>query len=151
VIYFGVMVTEKGPKLLEYNVRFGDPEAQLIFPLVESDWGEVIKAVSMGQEFSLKQSDKYGCAVVMAAPGYPDSPEKGGEIKGIDGLEDADLCHAGTRIGRNCGKWKVNGGRVLNVLGFGDDLNSAIKDSYSKVEKLSFAGAQSRSDIGSKL
>ncbi len=151
VVYFGVMVTEKGPQLLEYNVRFGDPEAQLIFPLVDSDWGEVIKAVSMGQEFSLKQSDKYGCAVVMAAPGYPDSPVKGGEIKGVDDLEDTDLCHAGTRIGRNCGKWKVNGGRVLNVLGFGDDLSSAIKNSYLKVEKLAFEGAQSRSDIGSKI
>lgn len=151
VVYFGVMVTEKGPQLLEYNVRFGDPEAQLIFPLVDSDWGEVIKAVSMGQEFKLEQSDRYGCAVVMAAPGYPDSPVKGGEIKGIDDLEDGDLCHAGTRIGRNCGKWKVNGGRVLNVLGFGEELNLAIKDAYSKVEKVSFEGAQYRTDIGAKL
>ncbi len=152
VVYFGVMVTEKGPQLLEYNVRFGDPEAQLIFPLVESDWGEVLKAVSMGQEFSLKQSeDNYGCAVVMAAPGYPEAPQKGGVITGLESLKTEDLCHAGTRIGRNCGKWKVNGGRVLNVLGFGPDLASAIKDSYQKVEKLQFEGAQFRTDIGAKL
>lgn len=151
VVYFGVMVTESGAKLLEYNVRFGDPEAQLIFPMVESDWGEVMKAVSMGQNFSLKQSDKFGCAVVMAAPGYPEAPRKNGVIEGLDSLKDLDVCHAGTRIGRNCGKWKVNGGRVLNVLGFGDSLDSAIKDSYSKLEKVSFEGAQVRSDIGSKL
>lgn len=151
VVYFGVMVTEKGPQLLEYNVRFGDPEAQLIFPLVESDWGDVMKAVSVGQEFSLKQSDDYGCAIVMAAPGYPDSPQKGGVITGLENLETTDLCHAGTRIGRNCGKWKVNGGRVLNILGFGSDLASAISDSYKKVEKVQFEGAQFRTDIGAKL
>ncbi len=151
VVYFGVMVTEDGPKLLEYNVRFGDPEAQLIFPLIKSDWGRVIKAVSMGQDFSLKQSNQYGCAVVMAAAGYPKKPIKNTEIKGLSALKDKDVCHAGTRIGRNCGKWKVNGGRVLNILGFGNSLDIAIKDSYSKVKKVSFTGAQFRADIGSKL
>lgn len=151
VIYFGVMVTEKGPQLLEYNVRFGDPEAQLIFPLVENDWGEVIRAVSMGQGFSLKQSDQYACAVVMAAPGYPEAPKKGGVIEGIDDLQDGELCHAGTRIGRNCGKWKVNGGRVLNVLGFGSSLSMAMSEANNNVEKIKFEGAQFRTDIGAKL
>ncbi len=151
VVYFGVMVTKNGPKLLEYNVRFGDPEAQLIFPLTQNDWGEVMSAVSTGQGFSLKHSNQYGCAVVMAAAGYPEKPIKNNEIKGLNNLKDSDICHGGTRIGRNCGKWKVNGGRVLSILGFGKNLDSAIKDSYSKVKKVSFTNAQFRTDIGSKL
>jgi phosphoribosylamine--glycine ligase len=151
VVYFGVMVTKTGPKLLEYNVRFGDPEAQLIFPLVESDWAEIMKNVSLGQKFELKSSALSGCAVVLAAPGYPDSPEKGGVIEGLDKLEPSDLCHAGTRVGRNCGRWKVNGGRVLNILGFGESLDLAIKSAYSKVDEVKFEGMQFRKDIGAKI
>jgi phosphoribosylamine--glycine ligase len=149
VVYLGVMVTDKGPKLLEYNVRFGDPEAQLIFPLVESDWFETFKSVSMGQEFSIKQSANYGCCIVLASEGYPDSPIKGAEISGLEKLEEANICHAGTK--KVDGKWNVNGGRVLNVLEISKTLGEAIEGADLKASKLDFKGMQKRTDIGSKV
>lgn len=149
VIYFGVMVTKEGPKVLEYNVRFGDPEAQLIFPLVDSDWLETFKAVSLGQDFKIKQSSDYGCCVVLAAEGYPDAPLKGAEIKGLEELENHELCHAGTIF--KDGKWSVNGGRVLNVLGRAPSLDAAIKSANLKATRVQFKGMQFRTDIGEKI
>jgi len=149
VVYLGVMVTDKGPKLLEYNVRFGDPEAQLIFPLVESDWLETFKSVSLGQKFSLKQTSDYGCCVVLAAEGYPDSPVKGAEISGLEKIEANQICHAGTKS--KDGKWLVNGGRVLNVLQISPTLAEAVEGADKKASLVLFEGVQRRSDIGSKV
>lgn len=149
VIYFGVMVTKEGPKLLEYNVRFGDPEAQLIFPLVDSDWLDTFKAVSLGQDFHIKQSADYACCVVLAADGYPDAPLKGAEIKGLEDLKKHELCHAGTVF--KDGKWHVNGGRVLNVLGRAPSLDAAIKSANLKATRIQFKGMQFRTDIGKKI
>ena len=149
VVYFGVMVTKEGPKLLEYNVRFGDPEAQLIFPLVESDWLETFKAVSMGQEFKLDQTDQHGCCVVLAAQGYPETPIKGAEIKGLENLSADEVCHAGTILKND--KWHVNGGRVLNVLSQGSSLAEAIEQTYERACAVDFEGVQKRLDIGAKL
>jgi len=149
VIYLGVMVTKEGPKLLEYNVRFGDPEAQLIFPLVESDWLEVFKSVSLGQDFGLAQSAQHGCCVVLAAEGYPQAPIKGAEISGLESLSTSELCHAGTHFDGE--KWRVAGGRVLNVLSLDSSLASAIESAQQKAGQISFQGAQRRLDIGSKI
>ena len=150
VLYIGVMVTKDGPQVLEYNVRFGDPEAQLIFPLVESDWCSVLSKVSKGLNFSLEQKKQFGCSVVLASEGYPDSPVKGAKIEGLDDLSDDNYFHAGTKKhdSEDC---YVNGGRVLNILGFGDDQSSAIQNAYENVEKIKFKGMQYRTDIGSKI
>jgi len=149
VVYLGVMVTDEGPKLLEYNVRFGDPEAQLIFPLVESDWLEVFKSVSLGQDFSLEQSPDFGCCVVLAAKGYPEAPVKGAVISGLDELEEKSLCHAGTKKVNN--EWLVNGGRVLNVLERSSSLEGAVKGADLKASRVDFEGLQRRHDIGAKI
>ena len=149
VVYFGVMVTKEGPKLLEYNVRFGDPEAQLIFPLVNSDWLETFEKVSLGQDFKIEQSSDYACCIVLAAEGYPDGPLKGAEIKGLEELEKHELCHAGTKLEN--GKWHVSGGRVLNVLGRAPSLDAAIKSANLKRSRIQFEGMQFRTDIGAKI
>lgn len=150
VLYIGVMVTDKGPKVLEYNVRFGDPEAQLIFPLVESDWGESLYKLAKGESFKLTHSNKFGCSLVLAAEGYPDAPKKGASITGLDNVDLKDFYHAGTTLGEDS-VFKVSGGRVLNVLGFGDSLKEAIDKAYDKAESIHFKGMQKRQDIGSKL
>ena len=150
VLYIGVMVTEDGPQVLEYNVRFGDPEAQLIFPLVESDWGEVLHKLSKGEAFDLESSNQYASCVVLAAEGYPDSPKKGAKIIGLSDIDSKDFYHAGTLLDEDS-NFIVNGGRVLNVLGFGDSLKEALDKTYENVKKVSFDGMQSRSDIGAKL
>ena len=150
VLYIGVMVTDEGPRVLEYNVRFGDPEAQLIFPLVKSDWGESLYKLAQGESFKLTHSNQYACAVVLAAKGYPEAPKKGAFIKGLDKVDAKDFYHAGTRLGEDS-VFKVNGGRVLNVLGFGDSLKEAIEKAYENVVRIQFDGMQKRTDIGLKL
>ncbi len=147
VVYFGVMVTEKGPKVLEYNVRYGDPEAQLIFPLVDTDWFEVMNKVAKGEDFKLPEAKTYGACIVLAADGYPEKPKKGAVISGA---KSESIYHAGTRKDRDR-NWIVNGGRVLNVLGFSNDLESAISKAYENVSKVEFKGMQYRKDIGAKI
>lgn len=148
-LYFGVMVTVDGPKVLEYNVRFGDPEAQLIFSLVESDWGEHFYKVALGKKTTLKQSADFAACVVLASQGYPEKPTKGDEIKGLESLDKDVICHAGTLLKE--GSWRTNGGRVLGVIGRGSDLKTALKSVYKDVDKVSFKGMQFRKDIGQKL
>lgn len=149
VVYFGLMITNDGPKVIEYNVRFGDPEAQLIFPLVNSDWGQVFFNVARGEGFALEQKSEFGACVVLAAQGYPLNPVKGAEITGLERVSSPELCHAGTK--KTDDKWLVNGGRVLNVMGFGASLSDALERSYENVRNVSFEGCQYRSDIGKKL
>jgi phosphoribosylamine--glycine ligase len=151
VVYVGVMVTKDGPKVLEYNARFGDPETQAILPRMESDIVEVISAAVNGRlsETKIKWKDKAAVCVVMASGGYPGSYEKGKEISGLDkasALLDTVVFHAGTKSAD--GRILTSGGRVLGVTALGQSIKSAIENSYKAVKLISFDGAHYRSDIG---
>ena len=148
-LYFGLMLTEKGPKVIEYNCRFGDPETQVVLPLLESDLLTVMQAVSEERlsEVEVKFSKKHACCVIMASLGYPKSYEKGYEIKIDDSVKDS-VYVAGAKTEN--GKLLTNGGRVLGVTAIADSLTDAIKLSYKKVEKVSFGNAYYRHDIGER-
>lgn len=150
VIYIGIMVTDQGPKVLEYNVRFGDPEAQLIFPLVKSDWGRILSQVSDGQSFQLEEKNQFGCCVVLSSQGYPEAPKKGDQISGLETLNKESFCHAGT-VKKEDKHYYTHGGRVLNILGFGESLKEAQRQAYENLKTVEFKGMQFRTDIGSKL
>ena len=148
-LYFGLMLTEKGPKVIEYNCRFGDPETQVVLPLLESDLLTVMQAVSEERLSSVevKFSDKHACCVIMASEGYPKSYEKGYEITIDDSVKDSVFV-AGAKL--DGGKLLTNGGRVLGVTAIADTLPNAIKKSYEKVQKVSFGNAYYRHDIGER-
>lgn len=151
ILYCGLMITEEGPKVVEFNCRFGDPECQAILPSLESDLLELMYAASRGNlgDKEVKIDNKYRCCVVLASEGYPLKYEKGKEITGIDEVSgDALVFHAGTKM--RDGKLLTDGGRVLNVVGSGDSLQQAIKNTYKEVEKISFENMYYRSDIGAK-
>ena len=147
-IFFGLMITPNGPKVIEYNCRFGDPETQVVLPLLESDLLTIMKAVAEEKlaEVEVKFSDKSACCVVMASAGYPESYEKGFEITlpenddliFIAGAKEAD------------GKLLTNGGRVLGVVELADTLPEAIAKSYESVKTVKFDNAFYRNDIGKK-
>ncbi|MCZ6691503.1 MAG: phosphoribosylamine--glycine ligase [Planctomycetota bacterium] len=150
VIYVGLMVTQAGPKVLEFNVRFGDPETQPILARLESDLVEILQATVEGRlgEVDPKWKDGSSVAVVIASGGYPGSYEKGKEILGLDedgGIEGAIVFHAGTK--RQDGKWLTAGGRVLSVTATGADVEEARRKAYEGVRKISFAGMHYRKDI----
>lgn len=154
-LYCGLMLTKTGPKVVEFNCRFGDPEAQVILPLVEGDFAGLLLAAVSGslQNFKLKQLRATAVCVVVASGGYPDKYETGKEILGLDsinGLENILLFHAGTRLER--GKFITDGGRVLGVTATGpdDNLEATISRAYQAVRKITFDGAYFRSDIGTK-
>jgi phosphoribosylamine--glycine ligase len=148
-IYFGLMLTAEGPRLLEYNVRLGDPEAEAILPLLQSDLAEL--ATSFLERrldcVELKVTSGAAVSVVLAAPGYPAGPQVGQPIEGLDRLDPMTLVfHAGTR--RDGGRLLTNGGRVLDVVARGDTLDEAIARVYAEVAKVRFEGMQLRRDIG---
>ena len=148
-LYLGLMVTHEGPKVVEFNARFGDPETQVVLPLLDGDLVRIMCACSDGTLADVPIHWKSGAAVcvVLAADGYPASYEKGHEIRGIRAAEDtgALVFHAGTA--KQNGKIITNGGRVLGVVGMGEDITSAVKKSYAAVEKISFKDAYYRNDI----
>ena len=148
-LYFGLMLTKNGPKVIEYNCRFGDPETQVVLPLLESDLYTVMRAVSDGKlkDCDVKFSDKSACCVVMASKGYPESYEKGYEITADDEVRDF-IYFAGADIKDN--KLVTAGGRVLGVTAVEDDLETAIKSAYEKVSKIRFENRYFRHDIGAK-
>ena len=148
-LYFGLMITKDGPKVIEYNCRFGDPETQVVLPLLESDLLEIMMATSSGnlEKCEVKFANKWACCVVMASKGYPEAYEKGFEITIDESVSDSVFV-AGATL--SDGKLLTGGGRVLGVVAVEDDLGSAIKSAYSKVDKVSFANAYYRSDIGAK-
>lgn len=150
VIYFGLMLTSEGPKVVEYNCRFGDPEVQAILPLLETSFMDVIDAVIDGKldQLDIKWKDKCSCVVVMASGGYPESYKKGYEISGIDTCGKL-VFQAGTAL--KDGKIVTNGGRVLCVYDEGDTLDEAIDGAYEGVKKISFQDAHYRTDIGRTL
>lgn len=148
-LYFGLMLTEKGPKVIEYNCRFGDPETQVVLPLLESDLLTVMKAVTDETlaDCEVKFSDKSACCVIMASEGYPVKYEKGYEITIPQEVED-NVYVAGAKLEN--GKLLTNGGRVLGVTKIADTLEQAIALSYNAVEKVCFGNAYYRHDIGQK-
>ena len=148
-LYFGLMLTEKGPKVIEYNCRFGDPETQVVLPLLESDLLTVMRAVTDETlaDCEVKFSDKSACFVIMASEGYPVKYEKGYEITIPEEVED-NVYVAGAKLEN--GKLLTNGGRVLGVTKIADTLEQAIALSYNAVEKVCFGNAYYRHDIGQK-
>ena len=148
-LYFGLMLTEKGPKVIEYNCRFGDPETQVVLPLLESDLLTVMRAVTDETlaDCEVKFSDKSACCVIMASEGYPVKYEKGYEITIPEEVED-NVYVAGAKLEN--GKLLTNGGRVLGVTKIADTLEQAIDLSYNAVEKVCFGNAYYRHDIGQK-
>ena len=152
VLYAGIMVTPKGPKVLEFNARFGDPETQPILMRLKSDLVPVMQAIIAGKldTVELAWDTRAALCVVMASGGYPDQYEKGKTIRGLDAvahLDDACVFHAGTTLARD-GSVVTSGGRVLGVTALGDTIAAAQKRAYQIVHQISFEGAHYRTDIG---
>jgi phosphoribosylamine--glycine ligase len=149
-LYVGLMITADGPKVVEYNCRFGDPECQVIIPRMESDLLEVLVASGEGKlaHSRISFDSKFRCTVVLASGGYPQSYEKGKVISGLGEVQQALIFHAGTKSDGE--QIVTNGGRVLNVVGSGDTLQEAIDQTYAEITKISFEGSFYRSDIGAK-
>lgn len=151
VLYAGLMICKGNPYVLEFNVRFGDPEAEVLLPRLESDWLDLFEAAIAGHVASVKAQWKPGSAVciVIAAEGYPAAPRKGDEILGLEAAgELAQVHHSGTAY--QDGKWLSNGGRVLAVTALGPDLEAAVKRAYAGVEKICFKGMHYRKDIAAR-
>ena len=150
VLYFGLMLTKDGPKVIEYNSRFGDPEAQVVLPLMESDLYEIMEGIIRERlsEVEVKFKDQHAAVIVMASGGYPVKYQKGYEITGLDKVSDAFVYHAGTKL--EDGKYLTNGGRVLGVTALGDTLQDALNTAYDNVGKIAFKDAHFRTDIGRK-
>ena len=152
-LYIGLMIDDCDPKVVEFNVRLGDPETQVTLPLVQSDLGLLFMAVSEGKlsDFKLDVSKKHAATIVLASEGYPDKPIKGRIVSGTSFEEDgtaAIIHHAGTRLD---GDLVVSsGGRVLSVTGISDTLEGAINGAYSRISKVSMEGGHYRQDIGHK-
>ena len=148
-LYFGLMLTKNGPKVIEYNCRFGDPETQVILPLLESDLFTVMQAVENGTltEDLVKFSNNHACCVVMASEGYPVKYEKGYEITVNDGV-DAEIYVAGAAL--KDGKVVTSGGRVLGVTATAESLEKAIEKSYKAVDGVHFDNTFYRKDIGAR-
>lgn len=150
-LYFGLMMTPNGPKVIEYNARFGDPEAQVVLPRLKTDLLDIVDAVIDGEldKLNIEWEDCCSACVVMASGGYPGSYKKGVEMFGMDEngqVDGATVYHAGTKY--EDGKFYTNGGRVLGVTAKGKTLDEALDKAYAAVEKISFDGAHYRRDIG---
>ena len=144
-LYFGLMLTPKGPKVIEYNCRFGDPETQVVLPLLESDLFEIMSAVRNGEleNCEVKFKNAAACCVIMASEGYPESYEKGYPID----MPDGELIYVAGAV-LDDGVLKTSGGRVLGVTAVADDLKTAIEEAYALTEKVHFDNAYKRNDIG---
>ena len=152
VIFFGLMLTEDGPKVLEYNARFGDPETQVVLPRMKNDLLEVFEACVDGKldEIELEFEDNAAVCVVLASDGYPEHYEKGFAIEGLERFEDEEgyeVFHAGTKFGAD-GEILTNGGRVLGVVAKGENLKAARANAYRATEWVNFANKYMRHDIG---
>ncbi|HJI91588.1 MAG TPA: phosphoribosylamine--glycine ligase [Oscillospiraceae bacterium] len=151
-LYFGLMITPKGPKVIEYNCRFGDPETQVVLPRLKTDIIDIFEAINNEtlSELDIEWSEKACACVIMASGGYPKSYKKGVEITGLTlgQLADVTVYHAGTKIEND--KLVTSGGRVLGVTALGDSLADALKKSYEAVENIHFDNAHYRKDIGKR-
>lgn len=152
-LYFGLMITPKGPKVIEYNCRFGDPETQVVLPLLDTDIIDIMMAIYDDKldTVNVRWKNESAACVVMASGGYPKKYETGKEINGLDAkgqVSGAFVYHAGTKY--NDGKFLTAGGRVLNVTATGKTLKEALDQSYSCVKKISFENHHFRTDIGAR-
>ena len=151
-LYFGLMLTPKGPKVIEYNCRFGDPETQVVLPRLKTDIMDIFEAINNEtlSDLHIEWDDRACTCVIMASGGYPKSYPKGIEINGLtDGqLDGVTVYHAGTK--RDGDKLVTSGGRVLGVTALGETIEDALAKSYAGVEKIKFDGAHYRKDIGQK-
>ena len=155
VIFFGLMLTTKGPRVLEYNARFGDPEAQVVLTRMENDIVDIFERCIDGTlgEVELKFSDKASVCVMLASDGYPLSYEKGFEITGLDEFDKHEgyFCfHSGTKFNED-GKIVTNGGRVLGITALGNDLKEARANAYKATEWVEFKNKYMRTDIGKAI
>jgi phosphoribosylamine--glycine ligase len=154
VLFTGLMITEKGTKVLEFNARFGDPEAQVVLPRMKNDIIDVMEACVEGRldEIDLQFEDNAAVCVVLASEGYPVSYEKGYEIRGLDTFKNKEnyyVFHAGTKLVD--GKVVTNGGRVLGVTAKGDDLVKACANAYEATKWIDFDNKYMRNDIGKAI
>lgn len=154
-LYFGLMLTKDGTKVIEYNCRFGDPETQAVLPLLETDLLDIMEATAAGRlsEVNVKWSSDSSCCLILASGGYPKAYKKGLPISGLDEkgrLPDgsAEVFHAGTKL--EDGKYFTNGGRVLGVTATAPTLAEAVKRAYAAAENISFEGLHKRMDIGAR-
>ena len=154
IIFFGLMLTPNGPRVLEYNARFGDPEAQVVLPRMKNDIIDVVEACIDGRlnEIDLQFEDNACVCVVAASNGYPVSYEKGYEITGFDKFDNKDyFCfHAGTKLNEE-GKFVTNGGRVLGITAKGDNLKEARANAYKALDWIEFDNKYYRHDIGKAI
>lgn len=153
ILYAGLMVTDKGVKVLEFNARFGDPETQPVLARLESDLVEIVEAVidERLDNIDISWKNEASVCVILASKGYPESSSKGDTITGLEKIDDTSVkvFHSGTK--RNeAGDFVTNGGRVLGVTAIDEDIEGAISRAYQAVEKISFDGMQYRSDIGAR-
>jgi phosphoribosylamine---glycine ligase len=155
LLYCGLMITADGPKVIEFNCRFGDPETQAVLPLITCDWFDLFRSCAAGKLSKKGWSiyEGYGVAVVLASRGYPGIYEKGMVISGLDDAEhlqeNIDIYHSGTKI-NDKEQIVTNGGRVMAISAWADTLPDAISSAYTGVERIDFEGKQFRKDIGAK-
>lgn len=151
-LYAGLMITEKGPKVVEFNCRFGDPETQAVLPLLDGDLAQIMYACTQGtlSPDMVHWKNASACCVIMASAGYPASSHKGDVISGLDSIDgdDAMVFHSGTA--QTDGAYVTHGGRVLGVTAVAPDLKGAIDKAYANVDRIHFDGQQVRRDIGAK-
>ena len=150
-LYAGLMITPQGPKVVEFNARFGDPETQVVLPLLDSDLGQVMMACATGTLTAdmVKWKDSSAACVILASKGYPETSSKGDVIHGDIKQHDTTIVfHSGTKLVGE--EYVTNGGRVLGVVGLGKDLRTALDRAYGRIEHINFEGMQYRTDIGAK-
>jgi phosphoribosylamine---glycine ligase len=152
LLYAGMMITDKGPKVIEFNCRFGDPETQALLPLLKTDLAMIFQAVVNGTlaDEVLEWEDAYAACVILVSGGYPGEYESGKEIHGLKDIKDSDalVFHSGTKF--EARRFLTNGGRVIGIVGVDEHLESAVARAYETNEKIRFEGKQFRSDIGYK-
>ena len=150
-LYAGLMITAEGPKVVEFNARFGDPETQVVLPLLDSDLGQIMMACATGDltAHMVKWKDSSAACVILASKGYPETSSKGDVIHGDIKQHDTTIVfHSGTKLVGE--EYVTNGGRVLGVVGLGKDLRTALDRAYGRIEHINFEGMQYRTDIGAK-
>ena len=154
-LYFGLMLTKDGPKVIEYNCRFGDPETQVVLPLLDTDLLEIMEATAAGRlaEVDIRWKPGSACCVILASGGYPKAYKKGLPISGLEENgqlpgDPAEVFHAGTKL--ESGRYYTNGGRVLGITATASSLEEAVSRAYAAADRISFEGLHRRGDIGAR-
>jgi phosphoribosylamine--glycine ligase len=153
VLYAGLMMTDDGPRVLEFNARFGDPECQVIMPRMRSDIVPILQQAAEGQikDTRIEWAKEPAVCVVLASKGYPDAPETGQTVDGLEALKDeADVVVYHAATAQREGRVVTVGGRVLGITALGPNLDAAVARAYEAVKKVSFSGMQYRKDIGQR-